>query len=116
MRTSTLNKLKLNLNKETTEETFSIPLNVSDILDVCKEYTKLGWKVQSQVESIMDIGIDEAIKSGTVTVASLPHIKDFLQQISQNPYFGDACDQAIDCIHLIELFEDANPTLFQIAN
>lgn len=116
MRTNVINKLNFSLNNESTEETFSNPIDISDIISVCKEYSKLGWKVQSQVECIMEIGIDEAIKSNAVTVASLPHIKDFLQQISQNPYFGDACDQAVDCIHLIDMFEDTNPTLFQIAN
>lgn len=116
MRTNVFNGLAFNLNNESSEENYSNPIDISDIINVCKNYSKLGWKVQYQVECIMEVGIDEAIKTGTVTVASLPHIKDFLQQISQNPYFGDACDQAVNCIHVIEMFEDSNPALFLIAN
>ena len=35
------------------EEEFSIPLDVSDILNICKEYNKLGWQIQGQIENIL---------------------------------------------------------------
>jgi hypothetical protein len=97
-------------------EEYSNPLSIVEIVEVCKQYSKLGIYIQHQIGLIMEFGIDEAIASDGVSIAALPHIKDFLLQISQNPYFGDACVQAVDCIHRIELFEDKNPDLFRIAN
>ena len=60
----------------------------------------------------MEIGVEEAINSGIVKIASLPHIKSFLRQIQSNPYFGDATLQAYECVALIEDFELKHPNLF----
>ncbi len=73
----------------------------------------MGWQIQNQVEELTEIGIDEAIKIGSVKVTALPHIKDFLCAVSNNMYFGDAADQAKECIALIEIFETKNPELFK---
>lgn len=99
----------------TTEEEFEIPIDLSDILTVCKEYNKLGWKIQNQVENLLELGIDEAVKKGIVKVESLPHIKDFLNSICDNAYFGDAADQANECIALIDHFEMRSPSYFKTA-
>ena len=90
------------------EEEYSIPLDISDILSICKEYTKLTWQMQNQIESILEVGIEESIKSGSLQRISLPHIKNFLLKICDNPYFGDAASQAHDCIKLIQQYEDKN--------
>lgn len=87
---------------------FSIPLDISDILFICKEYHKLGWQIQNQIETILEIGIDESIKNGFVKPESLSHIKNFLLTIGKNPYFGDAVTQAHDCTELILEFEEKN--------
>jgi hypothetical protein len=87
------------------EEEYSIPLDISDIISICREYNKLGWQIQNQVESILDLGVDQAIQAKYVKRESLPHVKSFLRSICQNPYFGDAVDQAQDCIFLIEEYE-----------
>lgn len=108
MRTSILNRLKTNLNKEAEQEDCSIPLNVSDILDVCKEYSKLGLLVQSQVETILDVGVEEAIESGAIKISSLPFIKDFFSQIEKNEFFGDASLIAKDLLFSIYQFEIRN--------
>lgn len=94
-------------------ETFDIPIDISDIINICKEYSKLGWQIQNQIEEITEQGIEEAILNGTVKVSALPHIKDFLTSVSDNAYFGDAADQAKECISLIESFELKNPLLFK---
>lgn len=99
-------------NEINEEETFDLPLDISDIISVCREYSKLGWTVQNQIECIMEIGIQEAVNSGAVSIPSLPHIKNFLQQIQQNGYFGEASTQAQDCVQMIELFETQHPELF----
>lgn len=90
------------------EEEFSIPLDVSDILNICKEYNKLGWQIQGQIENILEIGAEESIRSGFVKKESLSHIKNFLLAIGKNPYFGDAVSQANDCINLIVEYEEKN--------
>ena len=88
------------------EEEYSIPLDIFDIITICREYNKLGWQMQNQVESILEVGIEESIKTGTVKQQSLPHIKDFLNSIRLNPYFGDAGSQAYECMQLIAEYED----------
>ena len=93
------------INSSSSDEEFSIPLDISDIINICKEYNKLGWQVQNQVEHILDLGIEECIKQGYVKKESLLKIKQFLLAIGKNPYFGDAVSQAHDCIYLISEYE-----------
>ena len=90
------------------DDEFSIPLDISDIINICREYTKLGWQIQNQVENILENGVEESIKSGFVKKESLVHIKSFLQAIGKNAYFGDAVSQAHDCIKLIHEYEYRN--------
>lgn len=96
----------LSLGKTTTsndqDEEFSIPLDISDIINICREYNKLGWQIQNQVENILEVGVEESIKSGNVKRESLPHIKSFLSAIMNNSYFGDAAWQAKECMFLID--------------
>lgn len=87
------------------EEEYNIPIDISDIITICREYNKLGWQIQQQVENIIEVGIDESIKTGYVKKESLPLIKNFLRRVSENPYFGDAVVQADDCIELIRQYE-----------
>jgi hypothetical protein len=87
------------------DEEYSIPLDISDIISICREYNKLGWQIQNQVENILEVGVEESITSGIVKRESLPHIKHFLQSICRNAYFGDAVSQAHDCINLIVEYE-----------
>lgn len=88
------------------DEEFSIPLDISDIISICRDYNNLGWQVQNQVENILQVGVEEAIKSGKVKQESLPHVKYFLRRICGNAYFGDAVSQAQDCLKLIHQYED----------
>lgn len=94
------------------EDEFSIPLDIFDIISVCKEYNRLGWHIQNQIESILEVGIEESINSGVVKQQFLPHIKNFLRCISDNPYFGDAVSQAKDCIKLIAEFEERHKIVY----
>lgn len=87
------------------EEEYSIPLDISDIINICREYTKLGGQIQQQVENILEVGVEESIRSGIVKREALPHIKSFLKAICSNPYFGDAVSQAHDCIKLVQDYE-----------
>jgi len=87
------------------EEEFSIPLNISDIITICREFNELGTKIQKQVENILEFGVKESIHTGLVKQKSLPYIKNFLNSISKNAYFGDAVTQAEECIHLISEYE-----------
>jgi len=106
----------LSLGKTTTsndqDEEFSIPLDISDIINICREYNKLGWHIQNQVENILEVGVEESIKSGNVKRESLPHIKSFLNSICSNAYFGDAVSQANDCIELILEYESKHKVVY----
>jgi hypothetical protein len=96
-------------------DAFSIPLHISDLLTLCKSYHQLGHSIQRQVETIVEIGIEEAINIGAVNPVALPHIKHFLHSIADQQIFGDAASIALDCVCLIELYEDKHPPL-SIAN
>lgn len=91
-----------------TDDEFSIPLDISDIISICKDFNSLGWQIQNRIENILKIGVEEAIKEGVVRQEALPHIKHFLQKICTNPYFGDAVSQAQGCLKLIHQYEDKN--------
>jgi hypothetical protein len=97
----------------TKDDEFRIPIDISDIINICREYNKLGWHVQQQVENILEVGVEESIKSGYVKKESLPLVKYFLKRISENPYFGDAVSQAHDCIKLIQEYERAHSIKYQ---
>jgi hypothetical protein len=97
------------------QDAFSLPLHISDLLSLCKSYHQLGYSIQSQVEMIVEIGIEEAINSGAVDPVALPHIKHFLRSIAEQQLWGEAADIALDCVCLIELYEDKHPPL-SIAN
>jgi hypothetical protein len=90
-------------------ETLDNPISMFDIISICREYNKLGYQMQSQVDQLLELGIQDAIKTRVVSAAALPHIKSFLQQVIRNPYFGEAVDQATDCVRLIEDWQDAHP-------
>lgn len=90
------------------EEEFEIPLDIEDIITVCQEYGKLGWGLQNQVETVLKVGIAEAIESGQVKKESLPHIKEFLQQIVRGICVGDAAKQAADCIQHIDQYQQTH--------
>lgn len=94
------------------DDEYSIPLDISDIITVCREFNKLGWQIQNQVEQILEVGVEESIKSGHVKRESLPHIKSFLKTISKNAYFGDAVSQAHDCIKLIQAYEEKHKIVY----
>lgn len=87
------------------DDEYSIPLDISDIINICKEYNELGWTIQNQIENIIEYGVNESIKNNLIKIESLPHIKNFLIQITKNAYFGDAVSQAQECINIIENFE-----------
>jgi hypothetical protein len=92
----------------TQEEEFNIPLCIDDIINICREFNKLGWALQNQVETIIEMGVEEAINSKKVKYSSLAHIKDFLLAICKNELFGDAASQSQDCIQLINQYQDTH--------
>lgn len=100
-----INTVKVESAPNSTDEEYSIPIDISDIISICREYNKLGWQIQNQIENILEVGVEESIKSGIVKKEALPHIKHFLKAISNNAYFGDAVSQAHDCIKLISSYE-----------
>lgn len=84
------------------DDEYNIPLDISDIISICKEFNGLGWQIQNQVENILEVGVDESIATGKVNQASLPHIKKFLKAICGNPYFGDSKYQSLNIIWEID--------------
>lgn len=83
----------------------STPIDISEVISICKEYSTLGFLIQSQIDFIMENGFEEAVKSNKITASTLIHIKDFLNKISHMHYLGDAAIQAEDSIKEIEKYE-----------
>lgn len=113
----TINELKVlelteTENSNTKDDEYSIPIDISDIITICREYNKLGWQIQQQVENILEVGIEESIRTGYVKKEALPLIKNFLRQVSNNPYFGDAVSQAHDVIMLIQRYEKEHSIVY----
>lgn len=96
------------------DDEFSIPIDISDIISICKDFNSLGWQVQNQIDNILEIGVEESIKTGNVKPKSLPLIKFFLRRICGNPYFGDAVSQAQDCLVLIERYEEQHKPKYSL--
>jgi len=92
------------------DDEYSIPLCMDDIITICQQYSVLGYNIQQQINSIVDVGVEESIRSGVVKLGSLSHIKDFLRAITSNAYFGDAASQADDCISAIKQYEGKQQT------
>ena len=111
-----LKDLASNQKSNDADEEYSIPICLDDIISICKNFNQLGWQIRQQVENLLEVGIEEAITSGYVKRESLPLIKDFLQQVSNNPYFGDAVDQAQSCIRLIQQYEDRHSIVYSSSN
>jgi len=105
--------MSLILNKiKEKEDINGAPIDISDIISICKEFSSLGINMQNQIDNILDLGIDRAIKNGLVKTQSLPHIKQFLQQIVKNVYLGDASEQANEVLLAIKGFEYLHPEYF----
>jgi hypothetical protein len=92
-------------------EELSLPLDMSDILSACKDYSKLGWQIQNQIEEILDLGVEEAMMAGLVSATSLPHIREFLKQIAANPLWEEAGYQANEAIGKIDEYLEKYPSL-----
>lgn len=87
---------------KTADTSFSIPLDINDIISICRQYAMLGWEMQGQIESLLEIGVAASIQNGSIKSNSLPFIKDFLQHITKNAYFGEATLQAEECLYLLD--------------
>jgi hypothetical protein len=109
----TLNLIEVTSTEK--DDEYSIPLDISDIISICRDFNNLGWQIRNQVENILEVGVEESIKSGYVKQESLPHVKFFLRQVQSNPYFGDAASQAQDCLILIRQYEE-NHKIQHISN
>lgn len=114
MLTNELKLLSLVNETDNDSEEFSIPLDISDIITICREYNKLGEQIQNQVEVILEIGVAESIKCGHVKNESLPYIKNFLHRICDNAYFGEAVGQSKSCIYLIDEYQEKQKTKLNV--
>lgn len=94
------------------QDTIDIPLDITDIISVCQEYNRLGFKIQNQIQNILEMGVEEALKTKVVQYESLPYIKDFLKSICGVIYFGDAAEIAQEVILKIDLFQEESQAKF----
>jgi len=98
--------------KKQDNDVYDIPLNVSDILHICNEYSKLGLTIQNQVNYIVEFGLEESIQNKYVKPEYLPYICNFLEKLCENVYFGDAVDQSKEIIFNIKAHLENNKSLF----
>lgn len=98
------------------EDFTDIPISMMDILNICSDFNQLGYGVQRQINFIAEIDVEEAIKEGYVKQEALPHIKYFLQRITNNVYFGEAVSQAQYCLELIKQYEEKYKVSYDKSN
>ncbi len=96
------------------EEVFSIPLNVSEILELCQKFSNLGFNIQHQLQDIAEYGVEESIKRGLVKKESLPFIQDFLSTLSKNSYLGDAAMEAETFLFMLKELEPPKRNLLSL--
>lgn len=82
----------------------SSPIDISEIIALCKEYSILGFEIQNQIDFILENGVEEAIKYKKIS--NLSYIKDFLEKMSNIYYLGDAALQAEDCLKQLNLIKE----------
>lgn len=100
-------KLKTNFFSSINREVIdfdSTPIDISEIIAICKEYNSLGFYIQNQIDFILENGFDEAVKFGKINSSNLDYIKDFLFKLSQI-YYLDAAVQAEDLLKEISKYE-----------
>ncbi len=100
------------LNGPVVSETKTI-IDLSDVLEVCRQYTVLGWGTQNQIECLAECGVEEAIDSGKVNRQALPHIRDFLQSITERLINSDVVDQAYSILMMIDHYELKHPQILR---
>ena len=93
-------------------ETLDLTPTISDVLNVCKQFSQLGWRIQAQLEYILNHGIEEAIGDGQISAETLPHIRHFLQFLCENPYFGDASEESLELLLLLDDCALQHPQFF----
>lgn len=105
MSTRKVEALKIVASEKVCEEEFTIPLDISDIISICKEYSNLGLNIQNYMDNMLELGVEQSIKNGSVKQEYLVFIREFLKAIVENPYFGEATEQAQECISLIDKYQ-----------
>lgn len=111
--TNIANKLNGSMEVENTEETkLDLPTDIGDTLEICKQYMMLGLNIQTQLEWLIELGIEEAITERKVNVEALPHIRNFLENITEK-MFGDIIEQSYEVMMMIDNYELTHPQAFQ---
>jgi hypothetical protein len=75
-------------------EELDIPLDISDIIEICQEYNALGFQLQSNLQSILEDGVEVSIASGKINPKFVPFLIGFFDKVSKNVYLGDSAFQA----------------------
>lgn len=91
----------------------SAPTDISDILNICKHFSQLGWRLQVQLEMIMENGVEEAMSGGQVDANALLGIRGFLKVVSDNELLGEVSEQCFATMMMIDHYIDKHPEVFK---
>lgn len=58
-------------------------LDMADVIRIGKAYSKMGWAIQEQLESVLDLGIKQALEDGELNMNALSYIYEFLEVCEQ---------------------------------
>lgn len=104
MKTNVLTNFYSSINRDVIDFE-SNPIDISEIFEICKEYSSLGFQIQNEIDFILENGFDEAIKKKKINNYNFHIMKDFFSKISKMYYLGDAAIQAEDFIKEIDSYE-----------
>lgn len=57
-------------------------MELYDLIQLCKKYSRMGWAVQQQLDNILDMGLAAAIEEGKVNPNALDIIREFLGDVA----------------------------------
>jgi hypothetical protein len=76
-------------------------MDLANAIEISKEYSKLGWAIQEQLERVIDIScsedLEELIDTGLLNPNALIYIDEFLEKISE---FVDSDLERIELIRM----------------
>jgi hypothetical protein len=91
----------IELHKPVKDDEFDIPLDISDILEICQEYNSLGFQLQGNLQNILEEGVEAVIASGKLNRKFIPFIIGFFDKLSKNAYLGDSAYQAKQLVEVL---------------
>jgi len=83
-------------------------MDLQSVLNICKAWTKLGWSIQEQAETVLQGNdLNVLVEEGSLNPNALRYIREFLEVVEdgwQSETSEEDWDFVTETIHKIEEF------------